>query len=65
MTSTIRGVPSHVPVSPPEGGVKSRTAILCDAVRSVSVERLVALWGAVDRQTMAAVEDRLRMLLRL
>jgi mRNA interferase MazF len=65
MTSSVRDVPSHVPISPPEGGVGSRTAILCEAVRSVSVERLVARWGAVDRQTMSAVEDRLRMLLRL
>jgi mRNA interferase MazF len=65
MTSTIRDVPSHVPVSPPEGGVKNRTAILCEAVRSVSIARLTARWGAVDRQTMAAVEDRLRILLRL
>lgn len=65
MTSTIRDVPSHVPVSPPEGGVKNRTAILCEGVRSVSVERLVGPWGAISRQTMAAVEDRLRILLRL
>ena len=65
MTSTIRNVPTHVPVSPPEGGVKNPTAILCDSVRSVSVERLAVRWGAVDRQTMASVEDRLRILLRL
>jgi len=65
MTSTIRGVPSHVPVSPPEGGVRNPTAVLCEAVRSVSVERLVARWGAVSAPTMAAVEDRLRILLRL
>ena len=65
MTSTVRNVPSHVPVSPPEGGVKHRTAILCEGVRSVSVERLVVRWGAVGRQTMTAVEDRLRILLRL
>jgi mRNA-degrading endonuclease toxin of MazEF toxin-antitoxin module len=31
----------------------------------VSVERLVVRWGAVSAQTMAAVEDRLRILLRL
>jgi mRNA-degrading endonuclease toxin of MazEF toxin-antitoxin module len=31
----------------------------------VSVERLVDRWGAVDRETMTAVEDRLRILLRL
>jgi len=65
MTSTVRDVPGHVPIAPPEGGVRSRTAILCEAIRSVSVERLVARWGAVDRQTMFAVEDRLRILLRL
>jgi mRNA interferase MazF len=65
MTSTLRNVPSHVPVDPPEGGVKHRTAILCEAVRSISSDRLVARWGAVERQTMAAVEDRLRILMRL
>lgn len=65
MTSTVRNVPSHVPVAPPEGGVRNRSAILCEAIRSVSVERLVVRWGAVDRRTMADVEDRLRILLRL
>ena len=65
MTSTVRSVPSHVPVAPPEGGVKTRTAILCEGVRSLSVERLVVRWGAVDRRTMATVEDCLRILLRL
>jgi mRNA-degrading endonuclease toxin of MazEF toxin-antitoxin module len=52
-------------VGPSEGGVKNRSAILCEGVRSVSVERLVVRWGAVSQGTMAAVEDRLRMLLRL
>jgi mRNA interferase MazF len=65
MTSTVRNVPSHVPIAAPEGGVKNRSAILCEGIRSVSVERLVVRWGAVDRGTMAAVEDRLRILLRL
>lgn len=65
LTSTVRNIPTHVPLSPPLGGVKRPTAILCDAVRSISVERFVARWGAIDRMTMAAVEDRLRILLRL
>jgi mRNA interferase MazF len=65
MTSTIRNVPSHVVLSPPEGGIKNRSAILCEAIRSIAVERLVVRWGAVGRPAMAAVEDRLRMLLRL
>ena len=65
MTSRVRGIPSHVPVDPPEGGVDHRTAILCEAVRSISVERLAVRCGAVERSTMEAVEDRLRILLRL
>ena len=65
MTSTLRDIPSHVPVAPPEGGLKNRSAILCEAVRSVSIERLVVRWGAVEKRTMTAVEDRLRILLRL
>jgi len=65
MTSILRNVPSHVPIDPPEGGLKRRTAILCEGVRSVSVERLITRWGPVGRQTMAAIEDRLRILLRL
>jgi mRNA interferase MazF len=65
MTSKVRGIPSHVPIEPPEGGVDHRTAVLCEAVRSISVERLVERWGKVGRATMTAVEDRLRILLRL
>lgn len=65
MTSKVRDIPSHVPIDPPEGGVDRRTAVLCEAVRSISVERLVERWGALERSTMAAVEDRLRILLRL
>lgn len=65
MTSVVRAVPTHVPIDPPEGGVRNRSAILCEGVRSVSVERLIDRWGAVLPSTMAAVEDRLRILLRL
>ena len=65
MTSKVRNIPSHVPVDPPEGGVDRRTVVLCEAVRSISVERLVVRWGALERPTLAAVEDRLRILLRL
>jgi len=65
MTTTIRNVPSHVPVSPPEGGLRNPSAVLCEAIRSISTERLVLRWGSVRANTMAAVEDRLRILLGL
>jgi mRNA interferase MazF len=65
MTSRTRGIPSHVAIEPPEGGVDRRTMVLCEAVRSISVERLVERWGTVERRTLAAAEDWLRILLRL
>ena len=65
LTSTVRGVPTHVPLAPPEGGLKTPSAILCDAIRSVAKERLVRKWGAVSAATMETVEDRIRILLDL
>lgn len=61
----MRGIPLHVPISPPEGGVRERSYIMCENIRSVASERLVERWGTVLRATMATVEDRLRILLGL
>jgi mRNA interferase MazF len=55
----------HVPILPPEGGIRRPSVILCDAVRCVSKERLSERWGTVSPATLAAVEDHLRILLLL
>lgn len=65
ITTTDRGIPLHVPLRPPEGGVRRPSYIKCEDVRSVSRERLVVPWGSVTAATMRAVEDRLRILLDL
>lgn len=65
ITSTVRPIPTHVPIDPPEGGLKAKSAILCDAVRSISKDRFVVCWGNVQGTTLAAVSDRLRILMRL
>lgn len=65
LTSTRRGVPSHVPVEPPEGGLKNTSYVLCEAVRSISKERLQQRWGKVSAATLQEVEDRLRILMGL
>jgi mRNA interferase MazF len=52
-------------VEPPEAGLKNASAILCEAVRSISTERLVTRWGPVSSTTMRRVEDALRILMRL
>jgi mRNA interferase MazF len=65
ITSRIRPVSSHVRLSPPEGGLRTESSVLCENVRSISPKRLVERWGIVTPRTMAAVEDRLSILLGL
>lgn len=65
VTSVAKGIPFHVPVIPLEGGVRQSSFIKCEDVRSVSRSRLRERWGAIAPQTMAAVEDRLRILMGL
>jgi mRNA interferase MazF len=66
ITRTDRGIPFHIAVNPPEGGLTSRSFILCDALRSISRDRLGSHpWGQVSPQTLTKVEDILRLLLEL
>jgi mRNA interferase MazF len=65
LTTTERGVPLHVRIEPPNGGVRELSFAMCEMVRSVSTARLTRSWGKVDARTMAVVEDRLRILLDL
>jgi mRNA interferase MazF len=65
ITSRPCGIPTHVPIDPPEGGLKKQSFALCEAVRSVSADRLAKRLGRVSSATMQAVEDRLRILLGL
>jgi mRNA interferase MazF len=66
ITRTGRGIPIHVAVDPPEGGLSARSYLLCDGVRAISRDRLGARpWGRVSDETMNAVADRLRILLEL
>jgi len=65
LTSTLRTIPWHVIVQAPEGGLANPSALLCEAVRSISKDRLLNRWGSVSAETMEKVEDRMRMLLGL
>ena len=65
ITSRLRNIPLHIEVRPPEGGLSTPSAILCDAVRSIDRRRLVARWGTVAPATMDTIEGRLRTLLGL
>jgi mRNA interferase MazF len=65
ITRTNRRVPAHVEIEPPEGGVKTRSFITPEDIRSVSIERFGERWGHVSAPTLAIVEDWLRTLLDL
>ena len=65
LTTTDRKLRSHVPISPPEGGVRAVSYIKCEDVRSFSKQRLMERWGSVAPDSLRRVEDLLRLLLGL
>ncbi|MBA3414868.1 MAG: type II toxin-antitoxin system PemK/MazF family toxin [Chloroflexia bacterium] len=65
ITRRDRSNPLHVAVLPPEGGLTSLSFVLCESVRSVSTERFRFRRGALTAETMALLEDRLRIVLDL
>ncbi len=65
LTSRERGMSLWVHVRPPEGGLRKPSFVICEGTRSISTERLIRRWGAVAEATLAAVEDRLRVLFSL
>lgn len=65
ITSKEKGIPFHVKIDPPAGGIKTQSFIKCEDVRSISVERLERRWGIVAAETLAEVEDRLKILMGL
>lgn len=69
LTSKVKksqGIPAHILVNPPEGGLTTPSVLLCDQLRTISKDRLgSAAWGRVTPATMARVEMVLRILLVL
>lgn len=65
LTTVAKGIPFHVEINPPDGGVRVRSFIKCEDIRSVARERLARPWQKVSYRTLEAVEDRLRILLGL
>ena len=65
ITGTARGLPSHVPVTPPDGGVTKPSVIMTEQIRSVSKDRLGGRYGVITRATMDQVERVLRIVLGL
>jgi mRNA interferase MazF len=65
VTGTVPGLPTHVPVAPPDGGMTKLSVIMTEQVRAVSKDRLGRRRGAVARVTMDQVDRILRIVLGL
>ena len=65
ITSKAKSIRSHVSLLPPEGGLNLPSFIMCEAMRSVSKQRLIKRLGVISQATMTEVEDRLKILLDL
>lgn len=65
LTSKVRSLLGRVSLTPPEGGLKVVSDILCGQVRAVSRDRLLRRWGVVKPTTLATVATALRVLLDL
>lgn len=66
LTRTVRAWPSRILVDPPDGGVRDRSYVICEQVRTIAHERLTGgPLGIIAPTTMAQVEVVVRALLEL
>jgi mRNA interferase MazF len=57
--------PSHVPLKKGVGGLTKDSVVLCEQVRSISVDRLIRYMGMLEEDQMKEIEHALRIVLVL
>jgi mRNA interferase MazF len=66
ITRTPARTDLHLPIQPPEGGLRAPSTVRCDQPRTLSTaHRFRTRWGVVSDSTLADVEMCLRFLLNL
>jgi mRNA interferase MazF len=66
ITSVQRALGTRVDVTPPEGGLKKKSYVICEQTRTIAASRLVkGPLGMVTAATMGRVEGVVRVLLGL
>ena len=63
ITTKHKGIPLHVGIDPQESGLKVKSFIKCEDIRSVSKLRFFSRLGAVDDGVMRKVEANVKILL--
>ncbi|MFZ2051407.1 MAG: type II toxin-antitoxin system PemK/MazF family toxin [Solirubrobacteraceae bacterium] len=64
LTRTNWGNPLHVPVSPPEGGLREQSYAMPEQLRALAHERFTRRLGSLRPTTMDELLRRCRLLLR-
>ena len=65
ITSNLRPITGRVPIDPPAAGLTRPSMIISEQCRTISQVRLSRRCGAVSPDTMACVDDALRLFLGL
>jgi mRNA interferase MazF len=65
LTSKDKQIRTHVPIEPSDGGVRIRSFVKCEDVRSIAQERFERRIGSVNPAVLLEVEKRLRLLMGL
>lgn len=65
VTTTRRGLPSHIEIDQGDSGLDEISYAKCEDVKSVSEHRLIARLGTVDEEVLFRTSRALRFLLDL
>lgn len=65
VTTTRRGLPSHIEIEPGDSGLSETSYAKAEDIKSVSTQRLVRRLGAVTADRLNRAEHALRLLLGL
>lgn len=63
ITSKDKNTPTHIKITPPEGGLTLTSFVKCEDVRSISKDRLARFLDETSNETIIEVADRLTVLL--
>ena len=63
ITSRHRPYPTRVLIEPPEGGIRTRSWVISEQVRTLSTLRLITRWGRVSHPTLVATSVIVRFML--
>lgn len=67
VTSRDKGIPLHVRLDPPEGGLTMASFAMCDQIRTISTERLDnrGALGALNPRSVREIEEGIKVFLDL